>query len=113
MSEDLAERCLANFTAENRRKAPPRDEIYKFVIDAMESVLDGLVEDIKTLRKQVEQLEKSGARFRGVYQRPQAYRRGDQASHRGSLWVALGDVPEGSVPGENPAHWQLAAKGTG
>ena len=106
---DLADKVLATFTEENRKRPPTRREIYTFVAD---STLV-LAAEMKGLRERIEELEKSGTKFRGVYQRAGAYRRGDQATHKGSLWTALTTVPEGTVPGESPAHWQLAAKGTG
>lgn len=86
-----------------------REELYEFI----EGLVGEFADTTKALRDRVDQLEKSGARFRGVYQRASDYRRGDQATHKGSLWTALQDAPEGTVPGESSGHWQLAAKGTG
>lgn len=108
MSE-LLESVLSSFTSQNRKKSPDRREIYTFVVDAVEILSD----EVKTLRDRIAELEKGGARFRGVYQRAASYKRGDQTTHKGSLWTALLNAPEGTVPGESPAHWQLAAKGTG
>lgn len=86
---------------------------YDLVGDAIDGVVETLAEAFQDLHKRLDELEKTGTRFRGVYQRASTYRRGDQATHKGSLWTALKDAPEGTVPGESPAHWQLAAKGTG
>ena len=73
--------------------------------------MDELRDQARALNARLDELEKNGGRFRGVYQRAASYRRGDQVTHRSSLWTALGDVPEGTVPGDAPIHWQLAAKG--
>lgn len=113
---DLSDQVLASYSAENQRKAPDRREIYTFTCDAVDTLagkMKELRERIDRLEGRADTLEKSGARFRGVYQRASSYRLGDQATHKGSLWTALGDVPEGTVPGEDPTRWQLAAKGTG
>lgn len=104
---DFAKAVLDSYPAEKRATAPSRNEIYGFVADTVELVLD----EVKALRDRIAELEANGARFRGVYQRAADYRRGDQVTHRGSLWVALDAVPEGSLPGEHPTLWQLAAKG--
>src|SRR5687767_8908757 len=106
---DLADSMLQQFDAQRRGKAPSRNEVYKLVGDTAEQLAD-LIGD---LQKRLEVVEANGARFRGVYQRATSYKRGDQATHKGSLWTALMTVPEGTIPGESPAHWQLAAKGTG
>lgn len=108
---DIAKAVLGSFTAEQRKKPPSRTEIYTFVADAVEVVVGELRNQTKALNARLDDLEKNGARFRGVYQRAASYRRGDQVTHRSSLWTALGDVPEGATPGDNPELWQLAAKG--
>src|SRR5699024_1341898 len=108
---DIAKTVLATFATEQRSNPPSRTEIYTFVADAIETVVDELRTQAKALHARLDELEKSGARFRGVYQRAAAYRRGDQVTHRSSLWTALGDVPEGAAPGDNPELGQLAAKG--
>lgn len=89
------------------------DDIAEVIAGAVREATAPLLARIDALEKRTDAVEKSGARFRGVYQRASSYRRGDQATHKGSLWTALDDAPEGAVPGENPALWQLAAKGTG
>ncbi|MGX7952426.1 hypothetical protein ACWPM1_07640 [Tsuneonella sp. HG249] len=110
MSE-LLESVLSAFDADRLAKPPTRKEFYRFTVDTIEDLAVSLSAEIKALRERIDELEKGGARFRGIYQRASAYRRGDQATHKGSLWIALGDVPEGTMPGENPASWQLSAKG--
>ncbi|TCJ39208.1 hypothetical protein [Parafrankia sp. BMG5.11] len=85
-------------------------EIVKGYVSAQVEPLQARLDQ---LERHISEVEKSGARFRGVYQRASTYRRGEQATHKGSLWTALQDAPEGILPGESPTHWQLAAKGTG
>lgn len=85
-----------------------RDDDGNLIVDVVQTDVSGTLTD---LQKRVSELEENGARFRGVYQRALPYRRGDQTTFKGSLWTALDDVPEGKPPGENVAHWQLAAKG--
>ncbi|MFN6935881.1 MAG: hypothetical protein ACK4NZ_12130 [Tsuneonella sp.] len=89
-----------------------RAELYE-TVDVLVAAIGELRQQIKAVEGRQDSFEKSGVRFRGVYQRASTYRLGDQATHKGSLWTALGDVPEGSVPGEHPALWQLSAKGAG
>ena len=76
-------------------------------------LIDQLLEKFGRVDDRLDTIEKSGARFRGVYQRANSYRLGDQVTHKGSLWTAINAAPEGAAPGENPQHWQLAAKGAG
>ena len=90
-------------SAEFLRGWPSRDE----TLGWLEDVADAM----KELRGRVHELESHGARFRGIYQRASAYRRGEQVTCKGSLWTALQDVPEGTVPGDSPEHWQMATKG--
>ena len=107
--DNLAHKSLLEFSADNRKKSPPRSEVYSLVGATAEALAD----QVRELSERLAQVEKNGVRFRGVYQRAAAYRRGDQATHKGSLWTALQDIPEGSAPGDDPALWQLSAKGTG
>lgn len=108
-TETFAGLMQAQFGTEGMKRPVSRREFYEF----MDDMIDKLGAATGEVSKRVAELEKSGARYRGVYQRASAYRRGDQATHKSSLWTALSDVPEGAVPGESSAHWQLAAKGTG
>jgi hypothetical protein len=80
--------------------------------DIAEVVAGAIREATAPLEARLAELEKTGTRFRGVHQRAQNYRRGDQVTSRGSLWIALRDAPEGIAPGDSPEHWQLGAKGS-
>lgn len=73
-------------------------------------VVDVLVEAIGELRQQIKALEEADS-YKGTWQRALSYRKGAQVTHKGGLWVALVECDAGLQPGENPAHWQLAAKG--
>ncbi|TRC92185.1 hypothetical protein FJV76_29315 [Mesorhizobium sp. WSM4303] len=66
------------------------------------------------LEARVAELEANGQRdaYKGVFQRALPYSKGALVTHDGSLWAALQDVQEGTLPGTNPTSWQLAAKGT-
>ena len=90
------------------QRSPSRDEAQA----DLDLVVDELLGVIKGLSDRLTEIEKKGVRFRGVHQRANQYRRGDQVTYKSSLWSALGDVPEGTLPGTSPEHWQLAAKGT-
>lgn len=87
------------------------EEMVEIVRGYVGRELEPLRERLAALESELGEIKSNGTRFRGVYQRASSYRRGDQATHRGSLWTALQDAPEGTVPGEDPAAWQLAAKG--
>lgn len=107
---DFVERMMEGLSKRvNLGKAATLRDVYEAVYSSVEVVVDL----IKEHKVQIDELEKNGARFRGVYQRAASYRRGDQVTHKGSLWVALKEAPEGIQPGESPDHWQLAAKGAG
>jgi len=108
---DIAQRVLATFPAEKRGQAPSRTEIYTFTADAIEVVVDEMRALAKAINARIDELEKNGARFRGVYQRAQAYRRGEMVTVKDGLWTALKDVPEGVTPGTDPDAWQLTVKG--
>lgn len=69
-----------------------------------------LMETIGELADRVKALE-AADQYKGTYQRALAYRKGAQVTHGGSLFVALADAEAGKTPGDNPAIWQLAAKG--
>lgn len=108
---DIAQQVLAKFSAEKRGLPPSRSEIYTYVSDAAEILADEMRELAKAINARIDELEKNGARFRGVYQRAQAYRRGEMVTVKDGLWTALKDVPEGVTPGTDPDAWQLTVKG--
>ena len=89
--------------ADYMRRPASRDEVYE--------AIEGAFGELRGLVGRVAELEKSGTKFRGVYQRAQAYRRGEQVTSKVGLWTALKDVPEGTAPGAEPDHWQLCVKG--
>ena len=78
MDANLAHKALLEFSADNRKKSPPRSEVYSLVGATAEALAD----QVRALTERLEAMEKNGVRFRGVYQRAAAYRRGDQATQR-------------------------------
>ncbi|WP_338722378.1 hypothetical protein [Devosia sp. XK-2] len=65
---------------------------------------------VEALQAKVIEIEAAGIKFAGVWQRAQSYERGAIVTSAGSAWVALKEVPEGTVPGQSPEHWQLMVK---
>ena len=47
---------------------------------------------LKPLRKRIEELEASGIKYCGVYQRALTYKRGDVVTHDGARHTALRDI---------------------
>ncbi|MBB2670690.1 UNVERIFIED_ORG: hypothetical protein GGE44_000231 [Rhizobium esperanzae] len=66
---------------------------------------------MKTLAARIAELEASGVRYSGCYQRALECRRGSVVTFASSMWIALDNVPAGVQPGSNTAFWQLAQKG--
>lgn len=64
---------------------------------------------LKPLRERIAQLESSGIRYCGTYQRASEYRRGDVISYDGSMWVATCATPPQEVPSKSIC-WQLSVK---
>jgi len=65
---------------------------------------------IVDLRARLDQVEASGVKYCGAYQRAMPYRKGSVVSRNGAMWTALRDVAEGELPGDVPSAWQLSAK---
>ncbi|MGA7211572.1 MAG: hypothetical protein WBX78_22185, partial [Pseudolabrys sp.] len=63
----------------------------------------------QTLKARIAELEASGIKYVGTYQRAAEYRRGDVTNHEGGMWVATCAVPPHEVPGKSVC-WQLSAK---
>jgi hypothetical protein len=93
----------AGWTPEQLRAPPRRCDMLDLV--------GTLAEAVEMLHDRIDEMEKSGVRFRGIYQRAATYKRGDQVTYKTGLWTALQGVPEGTIPGETPAFWQLCVKG--
>ncbi|MGB8075436.1 MAG: hypothetical protein WCF55_21740, partial [Pseudolabrys sp.] len=62
----------------------------------------------QTLKARIAELEASGIKYVGTYQRAAEYRRGD-VNHEGGMWVATCAVPPHEVPGKSVC-WQLSDK---
>src|SRR5262245_294465 len=89
----------------------PHEQV-KFIRDIGQFVMDQILpmqKEIKELKARIAQLEASGIKYCGVYQRSMAYDRGDVCQHDSSTWIALCDVPPMTVPGKSDM-WQLTQK---
>lgn len=64
---------------------------------------------LKPLRQRIAELEASGIKYVGIYQRASEYRRGDVTTFDGAMWVATCAVPPQEVPGKSVC-WQLSVK---
>lgn len=82
------------------------------VHNAFVSLFALMQDNCMALLDRVKALEAADS-YKGTWQRAMPYRKGAQVTHKGGLWVALLPCDAGQQPGDNPAHWQLAAKGTG
>ena len=82
--------------------------IGKFVRDTVEPLRLHIVE----LEARIVELEMTGIKFVGTYQRAAEYRRGDVCNHDGGMWVATCDTPPMEVPGHSVC-WQLSVKSNG
>jgi hypothetical protein len=68
-----------------------------------------LKDEIAQLKARIAELEATGIKFVGSYQRAAEYRRGDVTNHEGAMWVATCAVPVQEVPGKSVC-WQLTVK---
>ena len=68
-----------------------------------------LQEEIAQLKARIAELEATGIKFVGSYQRAAEYRRGDVTNYDGAMWVATCAVPPQEVPGKSVC-WQLSVK---
>jgi hypothetical protein len=67
-------------------------------------------QEIAPLLRRIEELEKRGIEYRGIYQRSCEYRRGSMITHDGNLWCCITDAEVNESPGSHPSKWQLAVK---
>ncbi|TIQ05727.1 hypothetical protein [Mesorhizobium sp.] len=65
---------------------------------------------IAELEDRINEIEATGIKYVGTYQRASSYKRGSVVSHSGSSWVAIKDVGEGVAPIEGHDTWQLMVK---
>ena len=64
---------------------------------------------VEPLQARIEELEATGIKFVGTYQRAAEYRRGDVCNFEGGMWVATCETPPQEVPGKSVC-WQLSVK---
>lgn len=68
-----------------------------------------LKDEIAKLKARVNELEMTGIKFVGTYQRAASYSRGDVCNFDGGMWVATCETPPMEVPGKSVC-WQLSVK---
>jgi hypothetical protein len=89
----------------------PRSEVNTFLKTIGRFVgaqVKPLQKEIAELKARLEEVEKRGVEYQGVYQRAQSYRRGALTTYDGSLWACVSDAEPNEAP-PNP-KWQLCAK---
>jgi hypothetical protein len=79
--------------------------IGRFVTDQVKP----LQEEIAGLKSRIAELEATGIKYVGTYQRAATYKRGDVCNHDGGMWVATCETPPQEVPGKSVC-WQLSVK---
>ena len=79
--------------------------IGRFVASQTKPLKDRIAE----LEARLEEVEKNGVRYCGVYQRALNYRRGDQVTHDGARHIALRDIQPCEAPLKSDG-WQLSDK---
>lgn len=76
---------------------------------AIKALQEWIAQQISDVARRLDQLEASGIKFAGVWQRATGYRRGCVVTHQGSAWCAIRDHDEPEEPGKSDA-WQLMVK---
>jgi hypothetical protein len=72
-------------------------------------VSDQIRKAVEPLKERIAELEMTGIKFVGTYQRAAQYVRGDVVNHDGGMWVCTCDTPPQEVPGKSVC-WQLSVK---
>lgn len=78
------------------------DALFKAITAAIERSVQPIAKQVAEIRSEL-----AARKYCGTFQRAQEYRKHNQVTHAGSMWVALTDDP--GIPGES-GGWQLAAK---
>lgn len=76
------------------------------LVDGAKKYID---QRLASFEKRLAALETKSFRFRGVWQAPETYKRGDLATHDGSLWHCNAESTTGR-PGDGSTDWTLAVK---
>ena len=97
----------SNFTEEQLKRPLSRRMVHALIAATTASTAAKL----KALSARVDEIEASGIRYLGCYQRALEYKKGSVVTFASSMWTALDDVAAGVQPGSNPAFWQLSEKG--
>jgi hypothetical protein len=72
-------------------------------------VRDEIRKAVEPLKERIQELEMTGIKFVGTYQRAQTYRRGNVVNHEGGMWVCTCDTPPHELPSKSVC-WQLSVK---
>jgi hypothetical protein len=104
---DTREQSLAILADIEKQAAPESgDDLLRRVLPVIGQYI---ASQLKPLRDRIAELEASGIRYCGVYQRAADYKRGDVCTHDGSMWVSTCPTPPHEVPGKSVC-WQLSVK---
>ena len=63
------------------------------------------------LLKRIDELEKRGIDYRGIYQRAQIYQIGSMVTHDNNLYSCISNAGVNKSPGSHPSRWQMALRG--
>ena len=100
----MASRFAEKDRSDNAQTKMMLETIGKFI----GAQLKPLQKEIAQLKARLEEVEKKGVEYSGIYQRAQSYRRGVLTTYDGSLWACVEDAqPNEAPPGPK---WQLCAK---
>jgi hypothetical protein len=85
------------------------EEQRKFIEDIGHFICNEIERRIAPLKARIAELELTGIKFYGTYQRALQYSRGDVCNYDSSMWVAVCETPPMEVPGKSTC-WQLSVK---
>ena len=66
---------------------------------------------VAPLLKRIDELEKRGIDYRGVYQRAQIYQIGSMVTHDNNLYSCISDAGVNEGPGSYPSRWCMVLRG--
>ena len=72
-------------------------------------VRDEVQKAVEPLKERIAELEMTGIKFVGTYERAAQYCRGDVVNFDGAMWVCTCETPPHEVPGKSVC-WQLSVK---
>jgi hypothetical protein len=69
-----------------------------------------LQKQIEILKARLEEIEKRGIEYRGVYQRAQIYQIGNMVTHDNNLYSCISNAEVNESPGSHPSRWCMALR---